>query len=203
MSLKAVALNCTLKASPERSSTQKLLDEVLGALQNHGVESVSIRLADYDIKPGVRADEGPGDAWPGIRRQIYDAQILVIGTPIWLGQPSSLAKRALERLDAVLGEVQEDGRYPTFGKVAAVAVVGNEDGAHHVSAELYQALADVGFSIPAGSPAYWVGEAMGSKNYIDLPQTPEKVSGTIQTLARHCFHLASLLERYPYPAKQA
>lgn len=201
MSLKAIGLNCTLKASPEPSSTQKLLDEVLGALGAHGVQTASIRLADYDIKPGVRADEGPGDAWPDIRRQIYDAQILVIGTPIWLGQPSSLAKRVLERLDAVLGEAREDGSYPTFGKVAAAVVVGNEDGAHHVSAELYQALADVGFSIPAGSPAYWVGEAMGSKNYIDLPQMPEKVNNTVQTLARHCFHLAGLLQRHPYPTE--
>ncbi|WP_250622949.1 flavodoxin family protein [Pinirhizobacter soli] len=200
MSLKAVGLNCTLKASPSPSSTQKLLDEVLDALKGRGVETTSIRLADHDIKPGVTADEGEGDAWPDIRRQIYDAHILIVGTPIWMGQPSSVVKRAMERLDAVFDEAQDDGRYPTYGKVAGVVVVGNEDGAHHVSAELYQALADVGFTIPAGSSAYWVGEAMGSKNYIDLPKTPEKVNETVQTLARHCFHLAGLLDRHPYPA---
>lgn len=201
MLLKAIGLNCTLKSSPEPSSTQKMLDEVLDALKGQDVETTSIRLADHDIKPGVTANEGDQDAWPEIRRHIYDAHILVMATPIWMGQPSSIAKRALERLDAVLSERQDDGRYPTYGKVAAVAVVGNEDGAHHVSAELYQALADVGFTIPAGSPAYWVGEAMGSKNFIEFKETPEKVKNTIDTLARHCAHLADLLASHPYPTR--
>lgn len=199
MTIKAFGLNCSLKSSSKASSTQKLLDEVLDELKTHGVEVDSIRLADHDIKPGVSADEGKGDAWPGIRKKIYEAQILVVGTPIWLGQPSSIAKRALERLDAVLGEGTKDGLYPTFGKVAAVVVVGNEDGAHHVSAEIYQALADVGFTIAAGSPAYWVGEAMHSTNYNDLAKTPDKVQQTIRTLASNVYHLAFVLDQSPYP----
>ena len=157
MPIKAIGLNGTLKTSSEPSSTQRLLDQVLRAMEKHGVTSTSIRLADHDIKPGVSADEGQGDAWPAIRQQIYDAHILVMATPIWMGQPSSVIKRALERLDTVLGEGNEQGQFPTFGKVACVVVVGNEDGAHHVSAEIYQALADVGFTIVAGIPAYWVG----------------------------------------------
>lgn len=200
MTLKAIGLNCTLKASPGTSSTQKLLDQVLDALQRHGVETSSIRLADYDIKPGVSADEGHGDEWPSIRKRIYDSNILLIGTPIWMGQPSSMAKRALERLDAVLSEASEDGLYPTFGKVAAAVVVGNEDGAHHVSAEIYQALADIGFTIAAGSPAYWVGEAMHSTNYVDLGKTPDKVELSIRTLASNVAHLARVLAEHPYPA---
>lgn len=200
MAIKALGLNGTLKASPHPSSTQKLLGEVLAELERRGASTEAVRLADYDIKPGVSADEGDGDAWPSIRTKIYEAQILVVATPIWMGQPSSVAKRALERLDAVLGEASKDGLYPTFGKVAAVVVVGNEDGAHHVSAEIYQALADVGFSIAAGSPAYWVGEAMGGTNYIDLPGTPDKVQQTIRTLASNVMHLAALLASHPYPA---
>ncbi len=78
-------------------------------------------------------------------------------------------------------------------------MVGNEDGAHHVTAELYQALADVGFSIPGGSSAYWVGEAMGSVNYKDLKRTPKKLAGTIKTLASNAAHLARLLKKSPYP----
>lgn len=199
MSLKALGLNATLKSSPDPSSTQRLLDQILRSLESHSVSTSSIRLADHDIKAGVSADEGKGDAWPAIRKQIYEANILVLATPIWMGQPSSVAKRVLERLDAVFDEGDKQGTYPTFGKVAAVAIVGNEDGAHHVSAELYQALADIGFTIPGGSPAYWVGEAMGSTNYIDLKSTPEAVEKTIRTLASNTAHLAGLLAKHPYP----
>ena len=200
MALKAFGLNCTLKTAPSKSSTQKLLDQLLRALEKHEVASSSERVVDHDIKPGVSADEGNGDAWPAMREKIMAADILVITTPIWMGQPSSVCKRVLERMDAFLGEIDKQGRYPTFGKVAMVGVVGNEDGAHHVCAELYQALADVGFTIPAGSGAYWVGEAMGSVDYKDLKRTPKKIRDTIHTLSGNAAHLAGLLKRSPYPA---
>lgn len=198
--LSAFGMNCTLKQGPEESSTQKLLDQLLHAMTPYGVNTSSVRVVDHDIKPGVKADEGDGDAWPALRRQVLDANILVLATPIWMGQPSSVVKRVLERMDAFLDEIDKQGRYPTFGRVAVVAVVGNEDGAHHVTAELYQALADVGFSIPGGSSAYWVGEAMGSVNYKDLKRTPKKLADTIGTLACNAAHLAALLKKQPYPA---
>ena len=200
MPLRAFGLNCTLKSGPEPSSTQKLLDQVLAALARHEVQTESVRVADFDVKPGVKADEGKGDQWPQLRQKVLDAQILVLATPIWLGQPSSLAKRVLERMDAFFDEIGEDGRYPTFGRVAIAAVVGNEDGAHHVCAELYQALTDVGFTIAGGTPPYWVGEAMGDVNYIDLEQTPKKLEDTIRTIASNAAHLATLLQQQPYPA---
>jgi multimeric flavodoxin WrbA len=200
MALRAFGLNCTLKHGLQPSSTQKLLDQLMAELEKHGVSTATERVVHHDIKPGVSNDEGNGDEWPAIRQCIMDADIFVIVTPIWMGQPSSVSKRVMERLDAVLGEIDGQGRYPTFGKVAMVGVVGNEDGAHHVTAELYQALADVGFSIPGGSSAYWVGEAMGSTNYNDLTETPEKVQHTITTLASNAAHLARLLQNEPYPA---
>ena len=200
MPLRAFGLNCTLKSGSEPSSTQKLLDQLLQALGKHGVESSHARVADFNVRAGVKADEGAGDQWPELRQKVMDAQILVLATPIWMGQPSSLAKRVLERMDAFLGEIDEQGRYPTFGKVAVAAVVGNEDGAHHVCAELYQALTDVGFTIPGGTPPYWVGEAMGSIDYIDLAQTPDKVAETIRTIASQAAHLAQVLQDRPYPA---
>ncbi|MDQ6647174.1 MAG: NAD(P)H-dependent oxidoreductase [Pseudomonadota bacterium] len=200
MSLSAFGLNCTLKSGPQESSTQKLLDQLLRALSKHDVETSYERAVDHNIKPGVTADEGEGDAWPPILKQIMASQILVIATPIWMGQPSSVSKRILERLDAVLDDIDKQGRYPTFGKVAIVGVVGNEDGAHHVTAEIYQALADVGFTIPGGSSAYWVGEAMGSDDYKDLDSTPKKVQQAIDTLTSNAAHLAKLLEKSPYPA---
>jgi len=198
--LRAFGINCTLKRTPAASSTQKILDQLLHELQSHQVETSFARIVDHDVKPGVTADEGDGDAWPALRKQVLDANILVFATPIWMGQPSSVAKRVLERMDAFLDEIDENDCYPTFGRVAIVAVVGNEDGAHHVTAELYQALADVGFTIPGGSSAYWVGEAMGSVNYIDLQKTPDKLAGTIRTLASNAAHLAGLLQQHPYPA---
>lgn len=136
--LKALAFNCSLKTSrsKEPSSTEALTRLFLDALATHEVTGEIVRVADFDIKPGVSADEGHGDEWPGLRRKVLGADVVVIGSPIWLGQPSSLAKRVLERMDAFLGEKDDRGRIPTYGKVAISVVVGNEDGAHHVGAEV-------------------------------------------------------------------
>jgi len=204
MSLKALALNGTLKSSnsSEASSTGKLLDLIAEEFKKYGVKTETIRLADHDIKPGVTSDEGEGDAWPAIRKKILEADILFVGTPIWLGQPGSICKRALERMDAFLEETDEQGRMVSYGKVAAVAVVGNEDGAHHVSAEIFQALNDVGFTIPANAVAYWVGEAMGSTNFVDLKRTPEAVETMISMLTRNTAHLAHLLKKSQYPGEE-
>lgn len=204
MALKALAFNSTLKSSAasENSSTDKLLGLIAEEFKEHGVETDTIRLADHDIKPGVTSDEGEGDAWPKIREQVLAADILLFGTPIWLGQPSSVCKRALERMDAFLDETDDQGRMVSYGKVAAVAVVGNEDGAHHVSAEVFQALNDVGFTIPANAVAYWVGEAMGSTNFVDLDGTPEEVETMVSMLARNTAHLAGLLKGSRYPGDE-
>ena len=124
----------------------------------------------------------------------------MIGTPIWLGQPSSIAKRVTERMDAFLDDTDEQGRMKTFGKVALVAVVGNEDGAHHVGAELFQALNDVGFTLPASGMTYWVGEAMHKTDYKDLPSGSDKTNQATKTAAANAAHLARLLAYTPYPA---
>jgi multimeric flavodoxin WrbA len=201
MALKALAFNCTLKSSPAPSSTEKLLRELLDALSEHEVEGEIIRAVDYNIKPGVSSDEGEGDDWPELRRRIVSTNILIIGSPIWLGQPSSVAKRVLERMDAFLGEKDDKGCMPSYGKVGMAAVVGNEDGAHHVAAEVLQALLEVGFSAPPGGVTYWVGEAMGSVNYIDLKKTPKAVADWTPMLASNAAHLAGLLSKSRYPGK--
>ena len=199
MPVQALALNCTLKASPAETSTGVLLSQLCEALEANGVTTTTVRVADHDVKPGVTSDEGAGDEWPAIRQQILDAQILVIGTPIWLGHPSSICQRVLERLDAFIGEEDDQGRIISTDRVAILATVGNEDGAHHVAAEVYQALVDVGFTIPANGQVYWVGEAMGSVDYKDLDKPPEKVAQTIEDVARHGAHLARVLAASPYP----
>jgi len=201
--LRALTINCTLKRARDlqQSSTARLLSEVEAQWRQLGVEVESIHAADLALLPGVRSDEGEGDEWPAVRRSIVKADILVIGTPIWLGQPSSVCKRVLERMDAFIHETDNPkGHMPAYGKVAGVAVVGNEDGAHHVCAEVFQALVDVGFTVPASASTYWVGEAMGSTNYVDLKGTPESVQGTTRTLARLTAHLAGLLKASAYPS---
>jgi multimeric flavodoxin WrbA len=197
--LRALVLVCSLKPSPAESSSHLLGTQVLDALKEHGVEGEVIRAVDHDIKFGVTTDEGDGDEWPAIRAKMLDADILVLATPIWMGQPASVAKMVLERLDAELGETDEQGRKSTYGKVGAVAVVGNEDGAHHVVAECLQALNDTGFSVPANGGTYWVGEAMQGVDYIEKQTTPEATAGTTKTLAANTAHLAKLLRADPYP----
>jgi len=196
--LTALALVCTLKPSPAASSSQLLATEVLAALAEHGVSGSQVRIVDLDVKPGVETDMGEGDAWPGIRDQIVAADILVLATPIWMGQPSSVAKRVLERLDAELGETKDDGTPSMFGKVAIVAVVGNEDGAHNVSADAFQALNDVGFTIPAAGGTYWVGEAMQKVDYNQAGPKPDTTGAATKTLAANAAHLARLLAGAPY-----
>lgn len=199
MPLRALALNCTLKASPAPSSTDRMIGVLAEALAAHDVVTETIRVVDHDVRPGVGSDEGLGDGWPAIRERIIGSEILIVATPIWMGAPSSVAKRVAERLDAFLGESDDASRTPAYGKVALVAVVGNEDGAHHSSAELYQWLGDVGFTIPANATAYWVGEAMGSVDFADLDEIPEKVTSAAAQTASNAAHLAALLAATPYP----
>ncbi|MEU6025803.1 NAD(P)H-dependent oxidoreductase [Streptomyces tauricus] len=198
--LRAVALVCTLSPSPAASSSQLLAEQTMAALAEHGVTGKVIRIADHDVRPGVETDMGDGDAWPAIRDTILGADILVLSTPIWLGHPSSIAQRVMERLDAEISETDDEGRMLTYGKVAAVCVVGNEDGAHKVSADLFQGLNDVGFSLAPNAVTYWVGEAMQGTDYQDLDKTPKTTSATTATLAANTAHLARQLKASPYPS---
>ena len=197
--LSALVLCCTLTPSPTPSSSHLLGQQVLDALKEHDVTGEIVRIVDHDVKPGVDFDMGGGDEWPAIRQKMLDADIVVIATPIWVGHPSSLTQRVIERLDAELSAKDDQGRLLTYGKVAALAVVGNEDGAHHVTAEVFQGLNDVGFTIPAAAVTYWVGEAMQGTDYQDLPETPETTAETTKTLAVNVSHLARVLKANPYP----
>lgn len=201
MALKSIALNCSLKHQSDKpSSTDRMIGVLAGEFARHDVElTETIRVSDHKILPGVKSDEGDGDEWPDIRKRILACDILIFGTPIWLGQMSSLAKRVLERMDAFFDETDERGRMPSFGKIAVVAIVGNEDGAHKITADLFQALDDVGWTIPSAAADYWVGEAMQSTDFVDLKQVPPKICQTAQMLASNAAHLAKLLKANPYP----
>ncbi|MFH9468906.1 flavodoxin family protein [Streptomyces clavifer] len=198
--MRALALVCTLSASPARSSSHHLAQQVMSEFALHEVQGEIVRVADHDVRPGIGTDMGDGDAWPALREKVLAADILLVATPIWLGHPSSVCQRVLERLNAESAETDDRGRPHTYGKVAAVAVVGNEDGAHKVSADVFQGLNDVGFSLAPGAVTYWVGEAMHGTDYQDLDETPDAVASTTGTLVANTIHLARLLAEHPYPA---
>jgi multimeric flavodoxin WrbA len=198
--LRSLVLVCTLKPSPAESSSTLIGQQVLDLLTENGAPGEMVRVVDHDVRFGVTTDEGDGDEWPMIRQKMLAADILVLATPIWMGQPASVCKMVLERLDAELGETDERGRKLTFDKVAAVAVVGNEDGAHQVVASCLQALNDVGFSVAANGSTYWVGEAMQAVDYRDHDRTPEKTASTNEVAAKNSAHLARLLKSSGYAA---
>ncbi|SOC47518.1 Multimeric flavodoxin WrbA [Blastococcus aggregatus] len=197
--LRALALVCSLKPSPAPSSSDLMARQILEQLGKHGVTGDVVRVVDHDVKPGVEIDLGEGDAWPGIREQLMAADILIVSTPTWVGHMSSVAQRVLERLDGELSETDDSGRPLVAGKVAVTAVVGNEDGAHKITADLFQGLDDIGFTIPSQGGTYWNDEAMGSRDYLDLDETPEAVASTTATLAENAAHLARVLKANPYP----
>ena len=199
--LKVQPLNCTLKRNTQKPSSTDAMIAILAkefeALD--GQVADIIRIAAHNVLAGVTSDEGEGDDWPDIRRKILAADILIFGTPIWMGQAGSIAKRVMERMDAFLSETDDQGRMPSYSKVAVAAIVGNEDGAHAASAQIFQALNDVGWTIPAVAACYWVGEAMGSTDFQDLKSTPAKVTETAKMVAANATHLATLLKKSPYP----
>jgi len=201
MKLSAQPINCTLKAKVgEPSSTDAMIAVLAKAFADHDVEFAdTIRIAAHNVAPGVTSDEGDGDEWPAIRSKILAADILVFGGPIWLGQTSSVAKRVLERMDAFLDETDDAGRMPSYSKVAVAAIVGNEDGAHCVSSQLFQSLNDTGWTIPPVAACYWVGEAMGDVDFKDLKATPRVVTKTARMVAANAAHLARLLKASPFP----
>ena len=197
--MRATALNCTLKRSPERSNTDIVTDIVLGALEQRGVETETIRLVDYDVLPGVSSDEGEGDEWPAIRARIVASQILIMASPTWLGQPSSIAKRALERMDAMLAEQDDEGRPIAYNRVAGCVVTGNEDGAHHVINEMSGALIDIGFTVPGQSWTYWNKGPGPGPSYVETDEGHDWTRSTGEAAAANLLAVARALEQAPIP----
>jgi multimeric flavodoxin WrbA len=191
MSLRALIINGTLKPSPATSNTEALADVLATALVAEGADVDRVRAADHDIRPGVTSDEGDGDEWPAIRERILAAQILVLATPTWLGQPSSVIKRVMERMDALISETDDEGRPVAYNRVAGFVVTGNEDGAHHVIAELAQGAIDIGFSVPGQAWTYWNRGPGPGPSYLETDEgrkwsvtTARAAAANLATLAR-------------------
>lgn len=198
--MRALILNCTLKSSPETSNTEALAKVLMDALQAQSVETDIIRVVDRKIPPGVSSDEGGGDEWPQIRARILASEILVVATPTWLGQPSSIAKRVLERMDAMLSETDDEKRPVAYNRVAGVVVTGNEDGAHHVISEISGALVDIGFTVPGQSWTYWNAGPGPGESYLNTAHGHEWSHRTARMAAGNLVAVARALANSPVPA---
>lgn len=169
--LSALFLNCTLKPRPRESHTETLIEESRAILEKNSVSTEVLRPADYDIAPGVypdMTDHGfEKDDWPEIQRKVMDANILVIGSPIWLGEKSSVCTRVIERLYGYSGNLNEKGQYTYYGRVGGCLITGNEDGIKHCAMSILYGLQHLGYVIPPQADAGWIGEAGPGPSYGD------------------------------------
>lgn len=198
--MRATLINCTLKPSPEDSNTQKLADHVLDALRQRGVESDVFRLVDMEIPAGIKTDMGGDDEWPRVHESISASDIFIVATPTWVGHPSSVAQRALERLDAMISETDDESRPVAYNKVAGVIVTGNEDGAHHVIADVAQGLIDIGFTVPGQAWTYWNKGPGPGPSYSETDEGHDWSQKTGRAMAANLVTVAQALVTTPLQA---
>ncbi len=169
--LKALFLNCTLKRSPEMSHTDGLVEVSQAIMEKNGVATTNIRPVDHDLAfgvyPDMREQGWKNDAWPEIYKQVKEADILILGSPIWLGEKSSVCTQVIERLYASSGDLNKHGQYAYYGKVGGCLITGNEDGAKHCSMNILYSLSHLGCVIPPQADAGWLGEAGPGPSYRD------------------------------------
>jgi len=169
--LRAIFINCTLKRSPELSHTEGLIDASAAIMLKNGVQVEVVRAVDHDIATGVYTDMTEHgwktDVWPDIYEQVMANDILVIAGPIWLGDNSSITKKVIERLYGGSGELNEQGQYAYYGRVAGCLITGNEDGVKHCAQNIMYSLQHIGYTIPPQADAGWIGEAGPGPSYLD------------------------------------
>lgn len=176
--LSALFIGCTLKKSPKVSHTEGLMKKSIAIMEDHGVKTELIRAVDHELAPGVQPDmtaHGHSrDDWPEISKKVMAADILVLGTPIWLGEKSSVCTRVIERLYSESGHTNDFGQYIYYGKVAGCFITGNEDGVKHCAMNILYSLQHLGYVIPPQADAGWIGEAGPGPSYLDPESGGEK-----------------------------
>jgi len=199
MSLKAIFLNCTLKKSPNPSNTEALIQKAVDLYEIAGVKCKVIRIIDFKVVFGNSSDEGEGDDWPLILNEIKDSDILILATPIWLGDKSSVCKMVIERIDGSTSEEDpQNGQYPLYNKVGGVLVTGNEDGAKKICADVLFSLNHSGCSLPPNSMAYWVGTAGPGPSYIEAGGEEHFFTNkNVRGIVANTINLAQLLKETP------
>jgi len=199
--LRALFVNCTLKRSPERSNTQGLIDLSAEIMRANGVAVDELRAVDHEIAPGVWPDMTEhgwdADEWPALQERVVEADILVLATPIWLGEKSSLCTRVIERLYGNSSVLNDAGQYAYYGKVGGCLVTGNEDGVKHCAMNVLYSLQHLGYTIPPQADAGWIGEAGPGPSYLDEGSGgPENDFTNRNTtfMTWNLMHIASLLK---------
>jgi len=169
--LKALYLNCTLKKSPELSHTEGLIKKSMTIMEKQGIETTLLRPVDITLAPGVYPDMKEHghtiDEWPELYKKVESADILILGTPIWLGDKSSVCTQVIERLYSSSGNLNKAGQYDYYGKVGGCLITGNEDGAKHCAMNILYSLQHIGYTIPPQADAAWLGEAGPGPSYMD------------------------------------
>lgn len=200
--LSALFINCTLKPGDQTSHTQGLMDVAMQHMRDQGVSVDLVRAVDHDIAPGVQPDmreEGlASDDWPALTERVLAADILVLGTPIWLGDKSSVATRVVERLYSLSGWLNDEQQSVFYGKVGGVVVTGNEDGIKHVAMNVLYSLGHVGYTIPPQADAGWIGEVGPGPSYLDEGSGgPENdfTQRNTRIMAWNLMHVASMLKQ--------
>jgi multimeric flavodoxin WrbA len=203
--LRALFINCTLKPAPETSHTEILMEVSMAIMREQGVAVDGLRAVGYELAPGVQPDmtqQGfARDDWPAVWKKVQAADILVIGSPIWLGERSSVCGRVIERLYSQSGQLNDNGQYIYYGKVGGCIVTGNEDGIKHVAAGILYALQHLGYVIPPQADAGWIGEAGPGPSYGDQRDDGSRVGFDNEFTRRNTtfmtwnlLHLARLLK---------
>ena len=199
--LKAIYINCTLKKSPEKSHTEGLMSRSKDIMRKEGVAVDELRFIDHDVAIGIYPDMTEHgwekDEWPELKERILAADILVIGTPIWLGEKSSEAQKLIERLYSLSGQTNDKGQYLYYGKVGGCVITGNEDGAKHCSMSILYALQHIGYSIPPQADCGWLGEIGPGPSYLDEESNASENSFTNRNttfMTYNMLHLAKMLK---------
>ncbi len=199
--IKALYINCTLKSSPRQSHTEGLMKVSMNIMRKERVEIEYLRLVDYDIAYGLMPDmkeQGMDkDVWPDIYEKVMNADILIIGTPIWLGEKSSIATKLIERLYGMSGETNSKGQYIYYGKVGGCVITGNEDGIKHCAMGILYALQHLGYSIPPQADCGWIGEAGPGPSYLDKEANAKNNQFTnrnVTFMTYNILHLAAILK---------
>lgn len=177
--LKVLYINCTLKKAPQKSHTGTLMDVSKTIMVNEKVQVDEIRLIDHEVPPGVYPDMTEHgyekDEWPIIFKRVMEADILIVGTPLWLGEKSSICQKLIERLYGMSGETNSKGQYVFYGKVGGCIITGNEDGIKHAAMGILYSLQHVGYSIPPQADAGWIGAVGPGPSYGDTEWKGEKL----------------------------
>jgi multimeric flavodoxin WrbA len=202
--LYALFLNCTLKASPEISNTEALCNLLVERLKVHepDIETEIVRVADYNVLPGISNDEGEGDEWPKILEKVKRCNLFIPAMPIWMGVRSSIAQRVIERLDGTTKTVmcEKTGQFPLYGSVCGCVVTGNEDGSHACVANTFANLLHFGVTVPPNTDLYWVGDAGPGVSFIEAAgELSPYVRRNAELTALNLLFAAKLLRDNPYP----